>query len=100
MIWDRERYIAHSLFEDTGREMFCELFGPLHALEKEWKRQGASPEEIAMTAFDWDYVPVVWLAGSLTSAEEPICRISPAMGVTCSSTMSAGTVQSFFSRTV
>ena len=26
MIWDRERYIAHSLFEDTGREMFCELF--------------------------------------------------------------------------
>ena len=21
MKWDRERYIAHSLFEDTGREM-------------------------------------------------------------------------------
>lgn len=35
MIWNRERYIAHSLFEDTGREMFCELFGPLHVLEGE-----------------------------------------------------------------
>jgi hypothetical protein len=63
MIWDRERYIAHSLFEDTGREMFCELFGPLHALESEWRTQGASEAEIGMTAFEWDYVPVVWLAG-------------------------------------
>lgn len=63
MIWDRERYIAHSLFEDTGREMFCELFGPLHVLEKEWRMQGAAEAEIGMTAFDWDYVPVVGLAG-------------------------------------
>ena len=63
MIWDRERYIAHSLFEDTGREMFCELFGPLHALESEWRLQGATEKEIGMTAFDWDYVPVVGLAG-------------------------------------
>ena len=63
MIWDRERYIAHSLFEDTGREMFCELFGPLHVTEREWREQGASEEEIAMTAFGWDYVPVVMLSG-------------------------------------
>lgn len=64
MIWDRERYIAHSLFEDTGREMFCELFGPLHMLEQEWRAQGASDAEIGMTAFDWDYVPVTGLAGN------------------------------------
>jgi len=64
MIWNRERYIAHSLFEDTGREMFCELFGPLHALEAEWRRQGATEQEIGMTAFGWDYVPVIGLAGS------------------------------------
>ena len=43
MIWNRERYIAHSLFEDTGREMFCELFGPLIGLEDEWRAQGATP---------------------------------------------------------
>ena len=64
MIWDRERYIAHTLFEDTGREMFCELFGPLHALESEWRDQGASEAEIAMKAFDWDFVPVTWLHGN------------------------------------
>lgn len=38
MIWDRERYIAHCNFEFTGREMFCELFGPLIGLEEEWQR--------------------------------------------------------------
>ena len=63
MIWDRERYIAHALFEDTGREMFCELFGPLHVLEKEWRLQGATEAEIAMRAFDWDYVPVEHVKG-------------------------------------
>lgn len=64
MIWDRERYIAHCLFEDTGREMFCELFGPLHALEEEWRAAGVSEAEIGMRAFDWDYVPTAWLAGN------------------------------------
>ena len=52
MIWDRERYLAHCNFEFTGREMFCELFGPLIGLEEEWQRQGASAKEIALTAFD------------------------------------------------
>ncbi len=64
MIWVRERYIAHSLFEDTGREMFCELFGPLHSLEAEWRAQGATAKEIAMTAFDWDYVLLAGLTVS------------------------------------
>ena len=64
MIWNRERYIAHSLFEDTGREMFCELFGPLHVLEGEWRSQGATEAEISMKAFGWDFVPVAHLSGS------------------------------------
>lgn len=64
MIWDRERYIAHCNFEFTGREMFCELFGPLIGLEEEWRRQGASAKEIALTAFDWDYVLKTPLAGN------------------------------------
>ena len=82
MIWDRERYIAHSLFEDTGREMFCELFGPLHMLEEEWRRQGATEKEIGMTAFDWDYVPVVKLAGAVgawTGIQPRILEDTPAM---------------------
>ena len=64
MIWYRDRYIAHSLFEDTGREMFCELFGPLHTLEREWRMQGATEAEISMKAFDWDYVPTVYISGA------------------------------------
>lgn len=64
MIWDRERYLAHCRFEDTGREMFCELFGPLPGLEEEWRRQGAAEREIGLTAFDWDYVLKTELAGN------------------------------------
>lgn len=64
MIWDRERYIAHCNFQFTGKEMFCELFGPLVGLEEEWLRQGAGHKEIAMTAFDWDYVLKAPLSGN------------------------------------
>ena len=63
MIWNREQYLAHCSYEYTGREMFCELFGPLQQLEDEWRRQGASDGEIAMTAFDWDYVLLTHLSG-------------------------------------
>ncbi len=73
MIWDRERYLAHCNFEYTGREMICELFGPLMALEDEWRRQGASAKEIAMTAFDWDYV----LTANLPGICGPITGIKP-----------------------
>ena len=67
MIWNRERYIAHCMHEFTGREMFCELFGPLKALEDEWLAQGATQKEIEMTAFDWDYVLYTWLAGNCSA---------------------------------
>jgi len=84
MIWDREQYISHSLFQDTGREMFCELFGPLHALEKEWRNAGASESEINMTAFDWDYVPVQYLkatTGVLSGIEPKILEDTPELTI-------------------
>jgi hypothetical protein len=80
MIWDRERYVAHCNFEDTGREMFCELFGPLLQLETEWRRQGASEKEIAMTAFDWDYVLKTTLpakTGAFTGQKTVILEDTP-----------------------
>ena len=80
MIWDRERYIAHCHHEFTGREMFCELFGPLQALEGEWRGQGASEKEIAMTAFDWDYVRKTWLSGfsgAITGLTERVVEDTP-----------------------
>ena len=57
MKWSREEYIAHMNFENIGREMFCELFGPLVGLEQEWAAQGASLQEQDLSAFGWDYVP-------------------------------------------
>lgn len=63
MIWKRDQYIAHCRHQFTGREMFCELFGPLNVTEAEWRLQGATEAEISMTAFDWDYVLKTELAG-------------------------------------
>ena len=80
MIWRREQYIAHCSFEYTGREMFCELFGPLRQLEDEWRRQGASEKEISMTAFDWDYVLKTALpvkTGAITKVQPKIIDDNP-----------------------
>ena len=80
MIWQREQYIAHCNFEFTGREMFCELFGPLIGLEDEWRRQGATEKEIAMTAFDWDYVLHTFLpteTGAVTDRKTTVLEDTP-----------------------
>ena len=61
MIWNREEYIAHMTFQDTGREMFTELFGPLGALEREWRAAGVAEDEIDLSRFGWDSVKYVWL---------------------------------------
>lgn len=62
MVWHREEYLAHCRGQYVGREMLSELFGLLVGLEDEWRAQGATPDEISLTAFDWDYVPFVPLA--------------------------------------
>ena len=80
MIWERERYLAHCRHEFTGREMFCELFGPLAPLEEEWRKQGATEKEIAMTAFDWDYVLKTELAancGAISGLETMVLEDKP-----------------------
>ncbi|MDR1283478.1 MAG: hypothetical protein LBK99_22055 [Opitutaceae bacterium] len=40
---------------DAGRPILVELFGPLVGLENEWRAQGATEDEIALTAFGFDY---------------------------------------------
>ncbi len=85
MIWQRDRYISHCLFEYTGREMFCELFGPLYHLEEQWRRQGASEKEIAMTAFDWDYVLYTFLpgrTGAVTGRGTEVLEDTPEIRIT------------------
>ena len=63
MRWHREQYLDLMSFGAAPRPMFCELFGPLVGLDAEWRAQGASEAEIAMTAFDWDYVPYAFCGG-------------------------------------
>jgi len=63
MRWRRETYLDLLTFGDAPRPMFSELFGPLVGLDAEWRAQGATEAEIAMTAFDWDYVPYVDCGG-------------------------------------
>lgn len=62
MKWTRQEYIDLMTGKKPQKQMFCELFGPLLGLEKEWEAQGASPEEISMEAFDFDYVPQCMVA--------------------------------------
>ncbi len=59
MEWKREEYLAHMRGEFTGKQMFCELFGPLIGLDEEWRRQGATEEEVSLHAFGWDSVAKV-----------------------------------------
>lgn len=56
MKWSRDAYLDLMTFGKFERPMFVELFGPLLGLSEEWRAQGATEEEVNMTAFDWDYV--------------------------------------------
>ena len=66
MKWTRDEYIELMTYGSSKRPMFSELFGTLVGLDDEWRAQGASESEINLTAFDFDYVPVV-NCGGLTS---------------------------------
>ncbi|MBR4235698.1 MAG: hypothetical protein IKR85_06510 [Clostridia bacterium] len=59
MLWTRDEYLSHMTFAGSPREMFTELFGPLIGLDAEWRSQGASEDEISLTAFGWDAVKYV-----------------------------------------
>lgn len=56
MRWTREEYLDYVTFKSNKKSMIVELFGPLIGLEEEWKTQGATEDELNLTAFDWDYV--------------------------------------------
>ncbi len=64
MIWVREQYLDLMTRGRFERPMFVELFGPLIGLEDEWRQQGASEDEINLTAFDFDSVDRVGAGGN------------------------------------
>ena len=48
---DREEYLAYMTFRANERPLFTELFGPIIGLKEEWAAQGATPEELDLSAF-------------------------------------------------
>ncbi len=59
----REEYLDYVTFKSNERPLFTEIFGPLLGLKEEWAAQGATPEELDMSAFRyrrplWAGVPV------------------------------------------
>ena len=60
----REEYMAHLLCENSPREIFVEMFGPLVGLPEEWREQGASEAEISLDAFAFDTVETHWLGNA------------------------------------
>ncbi|MBU0637540.1 MAG: hypothetical protein KKB50_01645 [Planctomycetes bacterium] len=59
MRFRREQFIEIMRFGRPARPMFSELFGLMVGVADEWRAQGATPAEISLAAFDWDYVPHV-----------------------------------------
>jgi hypothetical protein len=63
MKWDRRQYIDLVTFGASERPMFTELFGLLVGLSAQWTAQGATPEELRLDAFGFDYVETVDCGG-------------------------------------
>ena len=66
----REEYLDYMTFKSNQRPLFTEIFGLLVGLREEWIEQGASPEELDLSAFHYrapmkGVVPVNtgWLGG-------------------------------------
>ncbi len=47
----RQEYLDHMTFRTNKRPLFTEIFGPIVGLKEEWEEQGATPEELDMSAF-------------------------------------------------
>src|ERR1035437_9249891 len=71
MQWTRDQYLALMTNNHPPRPFFAELFGPLIGLEDEWRAQGATPHELDLTAFDFDYVPFVRCGGDTGPISSP-----------------------------
>ncbi|NPV07260.1 MAG: hypothetical protein HPY83_04760 [Anaerolineae bacterium] len=47
----REEYLDYMTFRENRRPLFTEIFGPLLGLKEEWAAQGATPQELDLSAF-------------------------------------------------
>ena len=49
----REEFLDYMTFKENRRPLFTEIFGPMVGLKDEWAAQGATPEELDMSAFKY-----------------------------------------------
>jgi len=47
----RGEFLDHMTFQRNDRPLFTEPFGPIIGLKEEWEEQGATPEELDLSAF-------------------------------------------------
>ena len=75
----RDQYLDYMLFNRADRPLFVELMGPLVGLDAEWRAQGASEEEIALTAFGFDHVRLHHLGvnAGLIGGEDRVIEETP-----------------------
>lgn len=73
----REEYLDYMTFQANERPLFTEIFGPIVGLKEEWEEQGASPEELDLSAFRYrcpmiGSLPVAtgWIGGLPTEVLE------------------------------
>jgi len=79
MRFHKNTYLEIMTWGSFERPMFCELFGPLVGLPGEWKAQGATEDELNLSAFDFDYVPLVGisLCGFFNGMEPVVLEDTP-----------------------
>lgn len=49
----REEYLDYMTFRSNTRPLFTEIFGPLIGLKEEWAEQGATEEELDLSAYEF-----------------------------------------------
>lgn len=49
----REEYLDYMTFRENTRPLFIEIFGPLIGLKTEWKQQGATEQELDLSAYQF-----------------------------------------------
>lgn len=98
----RLEYLDHMTFVRNERPLFTEIFGPLIGLKEEWEEQGATPEELDMSAFRYRCprvggLPVAtgWMGGTaplLLEETETVRLTRDAMGRTMKLARGASTL--------
>ncbi len=72
---EREEFLNHMTFKSNERPLFTEIFGPIVGLKEEWETQGATPEELDFSAFDYRAPKTSGIAANAGGRMDAWCKI-------------------------